>query len=215
MFDFGLILLMQKLWNNKIPFAFLTNGTYTSDTIKNSMTSIFELPFEKDHFIVAPSPCLALTDYHDKHVLVCCQDDAIELITELGFKSFITVPELSDIFPELDYVDHDRRRALNKMERTEELKQLQINFKPIEAILMLGEPTNWECQLQLLIDVLMLNGDPKAKLNAIPKRHLPIIACNKDLTFKATAQLPRFGHGAFLECLEALYKVIFCPRHTY
>lgn len=94
------------------------------------------------------------------------------------------------------------------MARTEELKQLQTNFKPIEAILMLGEPTNWECQLQLLIDVLMLNGDPRSKLQSLPKVHLPIIACNKDVTFKASAQLPRFGHGAFLECLEALYKVI-------
>jgi len=37
--------------------------------------------------------------------------------------------------------------------------------------------------------------------------HIPIIACNRDLVFKAAADLPRFGHGAFLTCLEALYKV--------
>lgn len=34
-------------------------------------------------------------------------------VIRLGFKSFITVPELSDIFPELDYVDHNRRLELN------------------------------------------------------------------------------------------------------
>jgi ribonucleotide monophosphatase NagD (HAD superfamily) len=53
----------------------------------------------------------------------------------------------------------------------------------------------------------MTNGDPKAKFKFVPWPHLPIIACNKDLTFKGAAALPRFGHGAFLECLESLYMV--------
>jgi ribonucleotide monophosphatase NagD (HAD superfamily) len=73
---------IQKLWTNNVPFAFLTNGTYTSETITKSLSSIFDLPFTKDHIIVAPSPCLALTQYHDQNVLVCCQDDAIDLISE-------------------------------------------------------------------------------------------------------------------------------------
>ena len=73
---------IHKLWNNNVPFAFLTNGTYTSETITNTLSSILELPFSKDHTIVAPSPCQALTQYHNKNVLVCCQDEAIDLITE-------------------------------------------------------------------------------------------------------------------------------------
>ena len=91
---------------------------------------------------------------------------------------------------------------------TDEMKRAQETFKPIEAILLLGEPTNWECNLQVLIDVLMLNGDLKQKFKFVPNPHLPIIACNKDLTFKGAASLPRFGHGAFLECLETLFKKI-------
>ena len=69
---------------------------------------------------------------------------------------------------------------------------------PIEAIVLLGEPIHWECHLQVLIDILMMNGDPRSKFNGVPESHLPIIACNKDLTFKGAAALPRFGHGAFL-----------------
>lgn len=72
---------------------------------------------------------------------------------------------------------------------------------------LLGEPIHWECALQVLIDVLMTNGDPRSKFKYVPSPHLPIIACNKDITFKGLAALPRFGHGAFLECLEALYLV--------
>ncbi len=88
-----------------------------------------------------------------------------------------------------------------------ESKELQDKFRPIEAIVLLGEPTHWECALQLILDVLMTNGDPRGKLKSIPYPHIPIIAANRDLTFKGLAALPRFGHGAFLECLESLYYV--------
>lgn len=90
---------------------------------------------------------------------------------------------------------------------TPELLKAQREFRPIEAILLLGEPIYWERSLQLLIDVLMTNGDPRQKFKYMPDPHVPIIACNKDLTFKGAASLPRFGHGAFLECLQALYMV--------
>lgn len=93
------------------------------------------------------------------------------------------------------------------MQVTPELLKAQSDFRPVELILLLGEPVNWERALQLLIDVLMTNGDPRQKFKYIRQPHLPIIACNKDLTFKGAAALPRFGHGAFLECLEALYLV--------
>jgi ribonucleotide monophosphatase NagD (HAD superfamily) len=77
------------------------------------------------------------------------------------------------------------------------------------AIVLLGEPVQWERSLQVITDLLLTDGNP----GVIPSDsnsdhdHIPIIACNRDLVFKAAADLPRFGHGAFLTCLEALYKV--------
>ncbi len=88
-------------------------------------------------------------------------------------------------------------------------------FRPIEAVLLLGEPINWECSLQILLDVLMTNGDPRNKLKSVPSAHLPIIACNKDLTFKGAAALPRFGHGAFLNCLESVYLKVTRSELVY
>lgn len=61
---------------------FVTNGTYSSEVLVNTLTNILELPFTDDHVVVAPSPCLQLTEYHNKRVLVCCQEDAINLISE-------------------------------------------------------------------------------------------------------------------------------------
>ena len=78
------------------------------------------------------------------------------------------------------------------------------------AVLLIGEPTLWESHLQLLIDLLLTEGVPNR--NHTPKtvstvKQLPVIACNMDLVFMHQACMPRFGHGAFLVCLEALFKV--------
>lgn len=86
---------------------------------------------------------------------------------------------------------------------------INMYFGKISAVVLLGEPVQWECSLQVINDLLLTNGHP----GVIPangksdSEHIPVIACNRDLVFKAAADLPRFGHGAFLTCLEALYKV--------
>lgn len=206
---------IHDLWNNKVPFMFFTNGTYSSADLVGNLKKLFDLPFTRDHVVVAPSPCSSLTEFHDKRVLVVCQDDSIGLINELGFHDFITIDDLADLFPDLDFVDHKKRKQLLTKQITPEMKKAQEEFRPIELILILGEPVNWECSLQLLIDVLMTNGDPRDKFKFVPEPHLPIIACNKDVTFKGSAMLPRFGNGAFLECLEALYMKITKKKLIY
>ena len=61
---------------------------------------------------------------------------------------------------------------------------------------------------QLLLDVLISNGHPSTNPPHIPHPHLPVLACNMDLQWMAEAPMPRFGHGAFLLCLEELYKKV-------
>jgi hypothetical protein len=75
------------------------------------------------------------------------------------------------------------------------------------AIVLLGEPVRWESALQLCTDLLVSNGNPSKRLNHFSDEHIPVIACNTDLLWMAEAPLPRFGHGAFLVCLESLYQV--------
>lgn len=73
----------------------------------------------------------------------------------------------------------------------------------------MGEPIQWESALQVITDLLLTDGNPAVVCTTPTEKrpHIPVIACNRDLVFKAAADLPRFGHGAFLTCLEALYKV--------
>ena len=89
---------------------------------------------------------------------------------------------------------------------------LRKDFKPIEAILVLDVPKHWESALQLLLNLLITNGDPRVKLNTQSKSKLPVIVLG-DGIFKlnnvAGIDGIRFSHGAFIECLQALYKVGF------
>jgi uncharacterized protein YeeX (DUF496 family) len=58
----------------------------------------------------------------------------------------------------LDYVDHARRIELKNRNFSNKNREKIDNFKPIEAILLLGEPIKWESSLQVIIDILMTNG---------------------------------------------------------
>ncbi|CAF3026620.1 unnamed protein product, partial [Rotaria sp. Silwood2] len=127
----------------------------------------------------------------------------------IGFKSIPTIEKVCEAFPELDMVDHMNRVRLSEMIRTQGVVHNE-NFQPIEAIVLLGEPIQWERSLQVIIDLLLTDGNPAmvSSDSNTEHDHIPIIACNRDLVFKAAADLPRFGHGAFLTCLETLYKSI-------
>ena len=91
-------------------------------------------------------------------------------------------------------------------------QQFNIYFLFLLAIVLLGEPIQWERSLQVIIALLLTDGNPAMvpSDSNTEHNHIPIIACNRDLVFKAAADLPSFGHGAFLTCLETLYKVNYC-----
>ncbi|XP_066237237.1 haloacid dehalogenase-like hydrolase domain-containing 5 isoform X2 [Saccopteryx leptura] len=99
--------------------------------------------------------------------------------------------------------------------KAQELSDL-LGFKPlprndfpaIEGVLLLGEPVRWETSLQLIMDVLLSNGNPGTGLVMAPYPHLPILASNMDLLWMAEAKMPRFGHGTFLLCLETIYHKV-------
>ncbi len=52
----------------------------------------------------------------------------------------------------------------------------------------------------------MSNGRLDAAPKKFPDSNLPVLACNTDMVWMAEAAMPRFGHGAFLHCLEQIYE---------
>ncbi|KAJ8301677.1 hypothetical protein KUTeg_020664, partial [Tegillarca granosa] len=200
----ALQMLKDSSGNLKVPVAFVTNACNRSHDKANQIKSWFNIPVTPDMVIHAPTPARLLTEFHKKHVLVIGQDHRQEIAEDIGFTNTCTIEDVQKAYPYLDMVDHDNRRRVSVGSHTDD-----PNFPQIEAILMIGEPKRWESCLQLLIDLLLTNGKPnKAPTAFSPKTQLPIIACNMDLVFMDKACMPRFGHGAFLVCLEGLYKKI-------
>ncbi len=59
------------------------------------------------------------------------------------------------------------------------------------AVILFGEPVRWETYLQLIIDVLVTDGQPCSAPSTIPYPHIPVLACNMDLMWMADACMPR------------------------
>lgn len=185
----------------RIPTIFVTNSGNSLRSEKAAdLSKWIGYEITEDQVVLAHSPLCLFKQFHDKRVLISGQGPIKQIAEELGFKKTVTVDELAKNFPSLDYVNKDRRNPT--------CGPVDPDFKPIEGIVLLSEPTTWETPLQLMVDVLMTQGMPSSLPSEIPYPHLPILACNMDLLWVSEAPIPRYGHGAFLVCLESLYKKV-------
>jgi len=185
----------------RIPSVFLTNaGNSLRQEKADKLSDWLNVEVTEDQVVMAHSPLKMFTEFHNKHVLVTGQGPVEHIAKSLGFNNITTVDQLRHTFPNLDCVDHKRRRAAPC--------SFEKYFPRIEAVVLFGEPVRWETSLQLLVDVILSDGQPSRAPDHIKHPHLPLLACNMDLQWMAEAVMPRFGHGAFLLCLENLYKKI-------
>ncbi|XP_028601422.2 haloacid dehalogenase-like hydrolase domain-containing 5 [Podarcis muralis] len=193
----------QKLTNSKgrfhVPVAFVTNaGNCSRNSKAEELSDALGFKVSPEWVILSHSPLRLFHQFHDKCVLVCGQGPVEENARDLGFHHVVTIEDVRKAFPLLDMVDQSRR--------PKELPPAPADFPTIEAVILFGEPVRWETCLQLIIDVLLSNGNLGVELTSVPYPHLPILACNMDLLWMAEAKMPRFGHGTFLVCLENIYK---------
>lgn len=199
----------------RVPAVFVTNACNTLRKHKaDKLSSWLGIEVDEDQVVMSHSPLKMFRNFHDKHVLVIGQGHVDEIAKALGFRKVTTIQQLRHAFPTLDNVDHKRRRAAPCA--------FEGYFPRIEALVLFGEPIRWETSLQLLVDVLCTDGLPSRAPGPNPQPgakgsncsvqsvsgHLPVLACNMDLQWMAEAPMPRFGHGAFLLCLENLFKKV-------
>ncbi|TWW56881.1 haloacid dehalogenase-like hydrolase domain-containing 5 [Takifugu flavidus] len=184
-----------------VPVVFVTNaGNCLRQTKADQLSHILGVPITQDQVIMSHSPLRMFKRLHDKCVLVSGQGPVLEIAKNLGFNNVVSIDILRESFPLLDMVDHNRRPKLPSN---------PVGKLPnVEAVILFGEPVRWETNLQLIIDVLLTNGNLGSAYNPQNIPHLPLLACNMDLMWMAEAQSPRFGHGTFLVCLENIYKKI-------
>ncbi|MGH0154496.1 UNVERIFIED_CONTAM: hypothetical protein FKN15_027615 [Acipenser sinensis] len=195
----------QKLVNPQgqflVPVVFVTNaGNCLRQTKADQLSHILGVPISQDQVMMSHSPLRMFRKYQDKCVLVSGQGPVLDIAKNLGFSKVVTIDMLRESFPLLDMVDHNRRPKI--------LPSSDVNLPKIDAVILFGEPIRWETNLQLIVDVLLTNGNLGGAHNNQSYPHIPVLACNMDLMWMAEAQSPRFGHGTFLVCLENIYKKI-------
>eukprot|EP00069_Balaena_mysticetus_P014990 bmy_08987T0 len=167
----------------RVPVVFVTNaGNILQCSKAQELSALLGLQVEPDQVILSHSPMKLFSQHHDKRMLVSGQGPLVENARTLGFKHVVTVDELRAAFPVLDMVDLQRRPKTT--------------------------PVRWETSLQLIMDILLSDGNPGTGLATAPYPHLPVLASNTDLLWMAEAKMPRFGHGTFLLCLEAVYRKV-------
>ncbi|XP_067096742.1 haloacid dehalogenase-like hydrolase domain-containing 5 [Osmerus mordax] len=195
----------QKLVDSQgqflVPVVFVTNaGNCLRQKKADQLSHILGVPISQDQVMLSHSPLRMFRKYHDKCVLVSGQGPVLDIAKNLGFKNVLSIDMLREHFPLLDMVDHNRRPNLPTSPF--------LNIPQIEAVILFGEPIRWETNLQLIIDVLLTNGNLNNPYVSHHSAHIPLLACNMDLMWMAEAHSPRFGHGTFLVCLESLYRKI-------
>ena len=84
-------------------------------------------------------------------------------------------------YPYLDWVD---RKLWPKTEARDD-----PDFPKIEAVVILGEPLNWEGALQLILDVIQTDGKPNKPLESNTSQ-IPVLASNMDLQVISDDHLP-------------------------
>nr|XP_044611660.1 haloacid dehalogenase-like hydrolase domain-containing 5 isoform X1 [Equus asinus] len=193
--------LLDSQGQLRVPVVFVTNaGNILQHGKAQELSALLGFKVEPDQVILSHSPMKLFSQYHRRRMLVSGQGPLVENARALGFENVVTVDELRAAFPVLDMVDLQRRPKTTPLPPSD--------FPAIEGVLLLGEPVRWETSLQLIMDVLLSNGNPGTGLATAPYPHLPVLASNMDLLWMAEAKMPRFGHGTFLLCLETIYQKV-------
>uniref|UniRef100_A0A8C7XHC4 Haloacid dehalogenase-like hydrolase domain-containing 5 n=1 Tax=Oryzias sinensis TaxID=183150 RepID=A0A8C7XHC4_9TELE len=181
--------LVDENNNFLYPVIFVTNAGSCQRLHKaRQLSHLLDIHVSPEQVVLSHSPLNIMKTFHNKCVLVSGQGPVTSIAQSLGFQRVVTIEQLSQHHPLLDMVDHNRRPTA-----------------PV-TIILFGEPVRWETNLQLLVDVLLTEGSPGSAHDPQPPTQLPILACNTDLLWMAEAPSPRFGHGMFLLCLEAVYR---------
>ncbi|XP_029951931.1 haloacid dehalogenase-like hydrolase domain-containing 5 [Salarias fasciatus] len=193
--------LVDRNGNYRVPVVFVTNaGNCMRQAKAEHLSHLLEVEVSPDQVMLSHSPLRMFTQFHKMRVLVSGQGPIEEVAHNLGFEDVVTIDMLRDAYPVLDVVDHERR--------PKDGIPPSKGLRPIDAVILFGEPIRWETNLQLIVDVLLTSGNPDNNWNSMQTRHIPVLACNMDLLWMAEAKNPRFGHGMFLVCLESLYKKV-------
>ncbi|CAJ1438793.1 unnamed protein product [Effrenium voratum] len=192
----------EALWHLEkasVPYIFMTNGGGVTEAKKaQELSELLEVELDESRVILSHTPFrLQAERLRSRRVVLVGGCETEEVARSYGFDvggRAITSSQIvlgsPDIYPWP--VQHG------------ELPPVDVHAAgpPIEAVLIFYEPENWGMELQVLSDVLA-GGLP---LGSGASQAAELWVSNPDFLWQAGYPVPRFGMGAFVESLQALWR---------
>eukprot|EP00803_Ostreobium_quekettii_P010448 evm.model.scf_1116.2 EVM.evm.TU.scf_1116.2 scf_1116:15222-17869(-) len=192
----------------RFPVCLLTNsGGVTEEMRAKQLSASLGVKITSSQVVLSHTPMrkLAMQDLGCRPVLVCGRGNSEKVAKEYGFKVTITTEQLARALPSATPFS-----AIPGLEEGLDLCSpyqdgVGREGNPIRAVLVFTDPADWARDLQLITDVVMSGGIPGRKR---PQEYSPVkvFFSHADLLWANDFPTPRFGQGAFVCALQALYK---------
>ncbi|KAI7830326.1 HAD-like domain-containing protein [Gamsiella multidivaricata] len=201
---------LELLWENNVPYIFLTNGGGVPESEKaEELSKKLGVPVNPDHLIVSHSPMRSLVpQYKDSNILVVGgKGSSCKRVAEsYGFRRVVTPEEVHAVHPSACPISFCEARPVpfNK-------EYLQNVGMPVEAVMVFHDSVDWGRDLQICLDALASKGGALGTIKDSEDLHstkqsVPIYFSNPDVVWSNEYPVPRFGQGTFKLCLEKIYK---------
>lgn len=202
----------------RFPIAYITNsGGFLESDRAAALSGLFGVAVHEDQIVQAHTPLkLGLAkELADEPVLLVGRGDLKRVGAGYGLRNCLTVDDLTLAAPaSVPFASHVRRRAKEQQISGATSDRAAVEAitagRPISAVVVLNDPEDWYCALQICLDVVLGRGWPGARvLPGTTTDHAPhVVFCNPDLEWAGAYPAPRLGCGAFASCLQTLHREV-------
>ena len=191
---------LHKLHNSRIPFVVCTNGGGQLESERAArLSKTFDIPISPNQVILSHTPLQTevVPRFQNDRVLIVGEDcapvaRAYGLIKAEGVREYCV-----------------RHPSLFPRRREADAAAVDDSNDPVKAILVFEDPEDLGEALQLMLDVLLTNGNPsgpRVLLDLDAKQDVECWFTNPDLVYSGLATHPRLTQGSYRLCLETLFQ---------
>lgn len=193
---------LTALSSLKIPWIVLTNGGGMSerDRVNNLVTKL-DVPIKPSQFLQSHTPFKDFVGNKDRVLVVGGHEDKCRQIAlGYGFKDVVIPADIVKSSPHI-------LPFPNFTDTFTSSKRLLNPEKPFDAIFVYHDSRDATTDTQIIMDLLLsehgILGTRKEKPNSTPS--VPIYFSNGDMQWVSDYHQPRFGQGALIEAVKAIY----------
>uniref|UniRef100_A0A7S3AAP9 Uncharacterized protein n=1 Tax=Rhodosorus marinus TaxID=101924 RepID=A0A7S3AAP9_9RHOD len=188
-----------------VPHVFLTNNAMDLESVRaDYLSSVLGAEIHANRMICAHTPLNDLPDEVKQGLVLVTgfsTGDVRDILLFKGFKNVHTVHEYAEKRPYLVPNKLYPGRKLTAYEDPDLV--ISEEEEKVSAVIVIENSTDWHEDLQVILDVLRSDGRVGSSMD---EQMVDIYCCNYDFVFATGFRNPRLGPGAFMKCLEILFK---------